>query len=118
MTNDLKMYRLRQMVWLALMLVSAATAQSNPSVAPDNGVIAKLHDAAKAIAAVGLLVMASYSGYKHMFAMEPLEKKDAWETLKYALVGVALVLLADPVGNMLMGGGVSDAVACDPFAVN
>jgi len=65
--------------------------------------ISEINGYATVFAAAGLFIMACYSGYKYMFAQEILDKKEAQETLTYALMGTVLVLMAEPLAKALGG---------------
>lgn len=55
----------------------------------------------QALAALGLLLTAAVAAYRHMTSADPMAKKDAWETLMYAIIGAMLVMLAPMLAQVL-----------------
>lgn len=65
--------------------------------------ILKIHGYARVIAAVGFSFIIFYSGYKFYFSESELERKEAWTTLSYGVIGALLVLVAPELGNFIAG---------------
>jgi len=63
--------------------------------------LTEVYDYSRAFAAVGLFVTAAWAAYKHMMSTDPMAKKDAWETLTYAIVGAVLVMMASMISQVL-----------------
>lgn len=60
----------------------------------------QMYDYSRAFAVIGLTATASWSAYKHMMSTDPMAKKDAWETLSYAIVGAMIVLMAPTLSQV------------------
>jgi hypothetical protein len=84
---------LKFVLLMALMLARFAFAADDA--------ITEIYDYARIFSAIGLLITASYAGYKHMRTNDPMARKEAWETLSYAIVGVVLVLSAPYITEVL-----------------
>ena len=63
--------------------------------------LTEVYDYSRAFAAVGLFVTAAWAAYKHMMSTDPMAKKDAWETLTYAIIGAVLVMMAPMISQVL-----------------
>jgi len=63
--------------------------------------ISEVYDYSRWFAALGLLLTASWSAYGCMLSSDPMAKKDAWETLTYAIVGAVLVMMAPMISQVL-----------------
>ena len=65
-------------------------------------VITEIYSYSRTFAAVGMLIVASYAGMKYMKASDPMERKDAMETVIYAIMGAMMVLLAPMISEVLV----------------
>lgn len=63
--------------------------------------ISEAYNYSRWFAALGLLLTASWSAYRCMLSSDPVAKKDAWETLAYAIIGVVLVFMAPMLAQVL-----------------
>ncbi len=63
--------------------------------------LTEVYDYSRAFAAVGLFATAGWAAYKHMMSTDAMAKKDAWETLTYAIIGVVLVMMAPMISQVL-----------------
>ena len=64
-------------------------------------IITEIYDYSRILAAVGMLFVASYAAMKCMRADDPISRKDAIETITYALMGAMIVLLAPMISEVL-----------------
>ncbi|MEM3431066.1 MAG: TrbC/VirB2 family protein [Candidatus Micrarchaeia archaeon] len=83
-----------------LNILVAVVSAANSNV---REVIGKIHGYATVLAAIGFSIIIFYSGYKFYFAESELERKDAWTTLGYGIIGALLVIMAPKIGSYLMG---------------
>ena len=63
--------------------------------------LTEAYDYSRVFAAIGLFATAAWAAYMHFFASDPMAKKDAWETLTYALVGATIVVMAPMLAQVL-----------------
>lgn len=63
--------------------------------------LSEAYDYSRAFAAIGLFATAGWAAYKHMMASDPISKKDAWETMTYAIIGAILVMTAPMISQVL-----------------
>ena len=63
--------------------------------------ISEAYGYSRAFAAIGLFATAAWAAYMHFFASDLIAKKDAWETLTYALVGATIVVMAPMLAQVL-----------------
>ena len=63
--------------------------------------LTEVYDYSRAFAAIGLFATAAWAAYKHMMSTDSMAKKDAWETLTYAIIGVVLVMMAPMISEVL-----------------
>jgi hypothetical protein len=63
--------------------------------------LSEAYDYSRAFAAIGLFATAGWAAYKHMLSSDPIERKNAWETLMYAIVGATLVIMAPMISQVL-----------------
>ena len=63
--------------------------------------LTEVYDYSRTFAAIGLFATAGWAAYTHMLSSDPMAKKDAWETLTYAVIGVVLVMMAPMLTKVL-----------------
>ena len=64
-------------------------------------IITQIYDTARTFGLAAFTFILFYSAYQHFFASDPMTRKNAWETLSYALVGALLILIAPELSRLL-----------------
>ena len=80
---------------------SQSNMSSIPSILEEK--INTLYEYSVTLAAIGFIFVFIYSGIKIIFSQSELERKDAWETLGYIVIGAVLVLLAPRLAELVTG---------------
>lgn len=84
---------MRRLLYFMLMTVGLSFATGD--------FLSEVYDYSRAFAAIGLFATAAWAAYKHMMFIDSMAKKDAWETLTYALIGAVLVIMAPMISQVL-----------------
>ena len=69
--------------------------------ADSNDFFTNMQNYSTIFAAIGLSIVGGYSALKYMKTEDPLAKKDAMETLIYAVVGATIVIMAPMISGVL-----------------